>query len=286
MRRDAGVGVGRPRAVTHPRSTPAACAVWSSRLWSGHDRRAAGVIRSDDSNVGPIGDARAGVPDQQLPSSHRRVEEHSVLELVRDHPIAALIVACEFGLWILLGVGLVARYLVRLRRTSTVILAGIPLLDVILVVATALDLHRGAAPEAIHGLAAVYLGFSVAFGPSIVRWADVRFAHRFAGGPPPVKVPKHGPQRRAHLWREWNRAVTAAAITSATLLVLIWFFAGPEQSGTLSWWIGRVWLIVGIWLVAGPLWDSGRSDDEPGDTGDTGDTGDKQLTHQGRASWS
>jgi hypothetical protein len=35
------------------------------------------------------------------------------------------------------------------------------------------------------------------------------------------------------------------------------FVATPEQSGQLTWWIGRVWVIVGIWLVAGPLWESG-----------------------------
>jgi hypothetical protein len=53
--------------------------------------------------------------------------------------------------------------------------------------------------------------------PSIVRWADVRFAHRFAGGPPPVKPAKGTPERVAHLWREWNRVVTAAVITSVVL---------------------------------------------------------------------
>jgi hypothetical protein len=35
--------------------------------------------------------------------------------------------------------------------------------------------------------------------------------------------------------------------------------ATREQSGTLTWWIGRLWVVVGIWLVAGPLWESGGS---------------------------
>jgi hypothetical protein len=181
----------------------------------------------------------------------------NVTHLVRENPIVALILACEVGLWVLLGIGLVARYLLRLRTLSTLLLAAIPLLDVVLVVAVTLDLLQGAEPRSVHGLAAAYLGFSVAFGPSIVRWADVRFAHRFAGGPPPVKAAKGTPERVAHLWREWNRVVVAAAITSAVLGGLILFVATPEQSGQLSWWIGRVWVIVGIWLVAGPLWESG-----------------------------
>jgi hypothetical protein len=180
-----------------------------------------------------------------------------LVQLAQDNPIVALIVACEFGLWILLGLGLVARYLLRLRTLSTLVLAAIPLLDVVLLVAVTLDLMRGAEPRSVHGLAGIYLGFSVAFGPSIVRWADVRFAHRFAGGPPPVKPAKGTPERVAHLWREWNRVVVAAVITSIVLGGLVGFVATPEQSGQLTWWIGRVWVIVGIWLVAGPLWESG-----------------------------
>jgi hypothetical protein len=179
-----------------------------------------------------------------------------MLELLRDNPIAAVIVGCEIGLWVLVGTGLVLRYLVRLRRTSTVVLAGIPLLDVVLVVAVALDLNRGTPVASIHGLGAIYLGFSVAFGPALVRWADVRFAHRFAGGPPPVKVPKHGPERRQHLWREWYRVVNAAAIASVTLLGLAWLFTDGDQ--LLYETIRNLWVIVGLWLVAGPLWELGR----------------------------
>ncbi|WP_306369435.1 hypothetical protein [Nocardiopsis sp. CC223A] len=186
-----------------------------------------------------------------------------MFELVVENPIAAVIVMCEVGLWVLLGLGLALRYLFRLRLSSTLVLWSIPLLDVVLVVATALDLRSGAEVGTIHGLAAVYLGFSVAFGPAIVRWADVRFAHRFAGGPAPVKPPRRGPGRHAHLMREWYRVVNAAAITSVTLLVLAFLFAVPEARETLLWWIGRAWFVVGLWYVFGPLWESGsRSRDD------------------------
>ena len=48
-------------------------------------------------------------------------------------------------------------------------------------------------------------------------------------------------------------------ITSAVLGGLILFVASPEQAGLLGSWIGRVWVIVGIWLVTGPLWESGSA---------------------------
>lgn len=90
--------------------------------------------------------------------------------------------------------------------------------------ATVIDLLGGATAGVAHGLAAVYIGVSVAFGHRIIRWADVRFAHRFAGGPAPERPPRTGP---AHARREreaWYRhllawTVGAALIGLALLLV-------------------------------------------------------------------
>jgi hypothetical protein len=55
------------------------------------------------------------------------------------------------------------------------------------------------------------------------------------------------------------RVVVAALIISVVPGGLVPFVATPEQSGLLTWWIGRVWVIAGIWLVTGPLWESGGS---------------------------
>ncbi|MFF3223094.1 hypothetical protein ACFYV7_09880 [Nocardia suismassiliense] len=101
----------------------------------------------------------------------------------------------------------------------------------------------------------MYRGVSVAFGPAIVRWADVRFAHRFAGGPAPVKLAKGTPEKVAALWKEWNRAVLAAAIASVALGSIIVTVAEGEQATSLWWWVGRSWTVVGLWLVFGPLWE-------------------------------
>jgi hypothetical protein len=175
-------------------------------------------------------------------------------------PVTAAIVACEVGLWVVIGLGMVLRYPLRMRAASTVMLMGVPLLDVVLVVATAVDLHRGANVGLIHALAGFYLGFSVAFGPAVVRWADARFAHRFAGAPAPPKPAKQGPERRRHLMREWQRVVLAVTIASATLLAMALLFAEDEQRQTLFWWIGRGWVVVGLWYLFGPLWENSRRD--------------------------
>lgn len=110
--------------------------------------------------------------------------------------ILAVIAACEIGFWVVLLAGLATRYLLRRRRLGGVLLAAVPLVDLVLLGATVLDLRDGATAGFAHGLAAAYLGFSVVFGPSMVRVADERFAHRFAGGPPPGRPPRTGRRRR------------------------------------------------------------------------------------------
>ncbi|MGW0183370.1 hypothetical protein [Nocardia sp. NPDC003345] len=186
-----------------------------------------------------------------------------MLETIRDNPVATMIVASEVGLWVLLAAGLSARYLLRLRTLGAVLLWGIPLLDIALIAAAAADLHRGARPGAVHGLAAIYLGVSVAFGPAVVRWADIRFAHRYANGPAPVKPAKGSRERVAATWREWYRVVLAAVVASAALGVVIVTVAEGEQVGALLTWIGRAWSITGLWLIFGPVWEeaSARSTD-------------------------
>jgi hypothetical protein len=199
-----------------------------------------------------------------------------MLEFFAENPVAAVIVACEVGLWVLLGLGMVLRYLLRRQRISTAVLAGIPLLDVVLVIATAVDLHRGAEVGLVHVLAGFYLGSSVAFGPAIVRWADVRFAHRFAGGPAPRRVPKRGPERISHLMREWYRVLGTVAIASAVLVVLILFFAAPQDQTALWSWILRAWAVVGLWYVFGPLWERAKRSQEVADD----DAGEPVLSRQ------
>jgi hypothetical protein len=187
-----------------------------------------------------------------------------MLTFFAENPVAAVIVGCEVGLWVLLGLGMTLRYVIRLRRTSTAVLAGIPLLDVVLVIATAIDLHRGAEVGLVHVLAGFYLGSSLAFGPAIVRWADVRFAHSFADGPAPRRVPRHGPERVAHLMREWYRVLGTVAIASAVLVMLILFFAAPPEDQASLWaWLGRAWAVVGLWYMFGPLWETVKSRSAP-----------------------
>jgi hypothetical protein len=144
--------------------------------------------------------------------------------------IVALIAAAEIAFWVVLAAGLAARYLLRMRRTSVALLLGVPLIDVLLLAATALDLARGEEAGYAHGLAALYLGFTVAYGHSVIAWADRHVAHRFGGGPKPVAVKRYGWDRAREEWRVWSRTLVAVLISLAVLEALVWL-ADHADSG-------------------------------------------------------
>ncbi len=176
--------------------------------------------------------------------------------------LVAGIVTAEVLFWVLLLGGLAARYLVRARRLSTVLLVGVPLADLVLVLLTVVDLLSGSVPGNVHGLAAIYLGFSVAFGPYIVRRVDPWFAHRFAGGPAPEQLPASGPVRLRHEWQSMKRMLGAWALAVPLLLIMV-VVSGwrvPTSAAELFgsdpiWaWIGRITLVLVIWFVTGPVY--------------------------------
>jgi hypothetical protein len=89
--------------------------------------------------------------------------------------IILLIIGCEIAFWIFVVLGLVSRYLFRKKGLGLFFLAMTPAVDLILLVASALDLQRGNVATTAHALAAVYIGISVGFGRSLIRWADEKF---------------------------------------------------------------------------------------------------------------
>ena len=80
-----------------------------------------------------------------------------------------LIVVCEVGFWVVLLVALAVRYLLAKERLSHALLLCLPLVDVLLLAFTAMDLRRGSTATFAHGLAAAYVGFTLAFGDMAVK---------------------------------------------------------------------------------------------------------------------
>ncbi|GGF30635.1 hypothetical protein GCM10011519_00070 [Marmoricola endophyticus] len=178
------------------------------------------------------------------------------------------IAAAEVAFWVVLGAGLLSRYVLRRPGLSRVLLLCVPLVDVLLLAFVVIDIAAGAPPSQGHALAAIYLGVTVMFGHSMVAWADVRFRHRFAGGPAPVKPAKGSRDAVRALWVEWFRVVGAVAIAAVLVLGMIAVRGvgvpdGLDAASKDPYWgsLTLMAVVTAIWFLAGPAFAGrGRAD--------------------------
>lgn len=160
-----------------------------------------------------------------------------------------VIIGCEVAFWVLLGAGLAVRYFLKLRTLSNILLLSVPLIDVVLLVFSIIDMRAGADAELRHGLAAAYIGYSVMFGHRTIRWADQRFAHRFADGPPPWKPPKRGRARVRYEIMMFARCLGMYAIAWAVTGLLVWIVGDHQRTQYLvEFMVGLIKLPI-IWAA-------------------------------------
>ncbi|MEN2768789.1 hypothetical protein [Ornithinibacillus xuwenensis] len=157
--------------------------------------------------------------------------------------IGWLIIACEIGFWVFVLAGLVSRYIWKRKKLSNVLLICTPIVDLVLLIATVIDLHNGAVASTVHGIAAVYIGVSVAFGHQMISWADKQFAFRFAGGEKPPKKKKYGREYAKVERLGWYRHLLAWIIGAAILLGIILFINNSSQTEALLGTL-RIWSLV------------------------------------------
>ncbi len=203
-------------------------------------------------------------PTRPRPLARQTRLVNEIWDFIERNPMAAVIAGGEIGFWVAILAGLVARYPLKLKRTGVALLLLTPVIDIVVLVATVIDLRNGATANFVHGIAAVYLGFSVVFGHSMIKWADVRFAHRFAGGPPPPPKPRGRDKLRAE-WRDWFKCVLACGLAAGVLLLLIVMVGGTAQVDPLWGWLPRLGVVTAIWFATGPLWQELSPKDRVGE---------------------
>ena len=94
----------------------------------------------------------------------------------------------------------------------------------------------------------------------MVRWADARVAHRFAGGPAPARPPRagvaHAQAERGRWYRHLLAAAVAAGVTGAVTLAV-----GDWDRTEALWTTLAVWAIVLVidflWSFSYTLWPRG-----------------------------
>lgn len=147
--------------------------------------------------------------------------------------IGLMIIACEIGFWFFVLAGLSARYLLQKKKLGALLLYCTPLIDLALLLFVVFDLKNGAVANTFHGLAAVYIGVSIAFGKKMINWADRHFAYRFANGEKPSKEKKYGKEYAKIERQGWYRHLLAWLIGGSILIVIIMYVNNLEQTFAL-----------------------------------------------------
>ncbi|SDD02085.1 hypothetical protein SAMN05421663_10610 [Terribacillus halophilus] len=156
--------------------------------------------------------------------------------------IIILIILCEIGFWIFIAAGLIARYVFKLPKVGLILLSATPLIDLVLLAATSFDLARGATATIAHAIAAVYIGVSLAYGKSMIRWADQRFAYYIIKqGEKPKKL--YGKEHALKEVKGWLQHVLAYIIGAGLLFAVIFWIDDAERTAALTS-VLRIWSIV------------------------------------------
>ena len=122
-----------------------------------------------------------------------------------------------------------------------------PLLEVVLLVVTALDLKNGAEPDWKHGLAALYIGYTVATATARSSGSTATPPTASAARPPPAEPPRYGTARAQHEGKLWLRTRGWRPPSPSALLQLaIWYVGDAGDTGSLEAWQFAALRAVGI----------------------------------------
>ncbi|MCI0158810.1 hypothetical protein KNO15_19085 [Leifsonia shinshuensis] len=169
--------------------------------------------------------------------------------------VLVAIVVCEVAFWVALLGGLAVRYLAGRPRLGMALVFLAPVIDLLLLGFVAIDLLGGGTASWHHGLAALYIGISVAYGHRMIAWADAKFATRFRGAQPRPKPV--GAAYTIACWKDAARTLLAVAIAGAIVGGLVLIVGAPERTEELLGLFPLLGIVLGIdvlWAVSYTLW--------------------------------
>jgi hypothetical protein len=154
----------------------------------------------------------------------------------------AWIITAEIAFWIVILIGLVCRYRFKKPKLSIIFFALTPVIDLLLVLLTAMDLRAGTPASISHGIAAVYIGVSIAYGKTMITWADEKFQQWF------LKLPVEkkrltGLAKGIHEIKMLGLHVIAYVISASLLYAMIVFIGQLTDTSSLLQ-VMKVWGII------------------------------------------
>lgn len=161
--------------------------------------------------------------------------------------ILIAIVVAEVLFWILLLAGLLTRYALKAPRIGAALLIATPIVDLVLLALTYIDLSSGKSSNFIHGLSALYIGYSIALGPTIIRALDVRFARRFGTRENNTDGPDSHTAESA--MTTWKRVCWASLISVVLLTIGIAITSLQGAFWLIYWIIVAIFIVVSWWFI-------------------------------------
>ncbi|WP_408638346.1 hypothetical protein [Paenibacillus glufosinatiresistens] len=164
--------------------------------------------------------------------------------------IVGSMIVCEAAFWVFIILGLLLRYVLGKKGLGMALLSLTPVLDLYLLVVAGVDLYNGATATLAHALAAVYIGVSIAFGRSMIRWADERFRYYvLKQGEKPVK--RYGMDYAIQDMKGVLRHAAAFVIGAGLLVFTDWAVGEASRTELLIQTVWKWMLILGIDFLIG-----------------------------------
>ncbi|PTK89231.1 hypothetical protein [Staphylococcus gallinarum] len=156
--------------------------------------------------------------------------------------IVWLIIFCEIAFWVVIILGLVTRYILKQQKLGLFFFALTPIVDLILLITTVVDLMNGAIAEMPHAIAAVYISMSLVFGKSMVNWADDRFRYYIMKqGSKPYKL--DGLAHAKNYAKGWLKHLLSYIIGTGILHLVVYLINDKSRTEAMDSVI-HIWTIV------------------------------------------
>ncbi|SOC11113.1 hypothetical protein SAMN05880501_10686 [Ureibacillus xyleni] len=151
------------------------------------------------------------------------------------------IITAEVAFWIVIIAGLFSRYVLQWKKVSILFFLMTPFIDLALVALTVIDLRNGATATTAHGISVIYIGVSIAYGKTMIAWADEKFQTWFLKKAS-NKQTLTGIAKGIHEMKMWARHATAFTIGSLLFWGMITFVGSQGIEALTGVW--RVWGLV------------------------------------------
>lgn len=158
--------------------------------------------------------------------------------------ILTLIIICEILFWVFAILGVFFRSIIKNAKLGNFFLILIPIDDLLLIIFNIVSLLMGEPFSYSHSLSGIYLGVTIAFGKTIIKWLDNKMNR--------VKTNKKKDYHYEmfHL-KKWLLAVLIYLIVMGVFYMILTMTG--ESHNTFEALPGFI-IVTVIWYVTGPLW--------------------------------